>query len=221
MTIDTHEMLVVHRIFRREFGLMPRLVTDVRDGDRARAARVAEHVHDVMNGLHHHHTGEDELLWPKLLQRVELEAELVRRMEAQHEVVAEQIERAHELTRRWVQRADAVTRDELATVLTRLNVALMEHLHDEEELVLPLVAEHITQAEWDALGERGRAGIPKGRKGLLFLGATLEDATEDERRAMLGSMPLAARVTWRLVGRRYYDRQTASLRRGVEAPALV
>lgn len=64
--------------------------------------------------------------------------------------------------------------------------------------MLPLVAEHIIQAEWDALGERGRAGIPKGRKGLLFLGATLEDATEDERRAMLGSMPLSARVTWHL-----------------------
>jgi hypothetical protein len=34
----THEMVLVHRVFRRESSLLPRLVRTVRAGDTARAA---------------------------------------------------------------------------------------------------------------------------------------------------------------------------------------
>jgi hypothetical protein len=85
---DTHEMVVVHRLFRREAALLPRLVESVPDGDTKRAALIAGHYRDYRHGLHQHHSGEDELLWPLLLARVDLEAEIVLRMEAQHEVIA-------------------------------------------------------------------------------------------------------------------------------------
>ncbi len=89
---DTHEMYVVHRVFRRETALLPRLVRNVRAGDTERARFVAAHYRDYALGLHHHHTAEDLLIWPLLLARVDLEAELVLRMEQQHEVVAAGLE---------------------------------------------------------------------------------------------------------------------------------
>ena len=212
MTVDTHEMVVIHRVFRRELGLLPRLIRGVADGDTVRAARVKEHLVDVTSGLTTHHTGEDELMWPLLLERVTLEADLVRRMEAQHEAVHERIEESQQLAARWAEHADVPTRDELATLVDQMHSALVEHLDDEEQLMLPIIAEHVTQAEWDALGEHGLASLPKGKKSLLFLGAILEDATEEERAEFLARVPLPGRVMWRLAGQRAYAREVHQVR---------
>ena len=66
---NVHDMVIVHRAFRRELAVIPRLVRAVPAGDTRRAAVVARHARLVLQGLHLHHTGEDELLWPKLLER--------------------------------------------------------------------------------------------------------------------------------------------------------
>ena len=79
----------------------------------------------------------------------------------------------------------------------------MEHLDDEEEHLLPLAAEHLTGPEWAALGEHFVSTTSKAEL-LIFLGAVLEEATDDERSALLGVLPLAARLAWRGVGRRRY-----------------
>ncbi len=60
--IDTRDMLLIHRVIRREVGGLPGLFRATRD--RARAARVAAHASEMLDFLHAHHTGEDELLWP-------------------------------------------------------------------------------------------------------------------------------------------------------------
>src|SRR5947207_7293442 len=91
--VDTHEMVIVHRVFRREFRLLPVMVRLVPAGDRDRATVVAGHAADKTSTLHHHHTGEDLLLWPKLLARARPRAELVQRMQAQHERVAVLLDR--------------------------------------------------------------------------------------------------------------------------------
>jgi len=48
-----------------------------------------------------HHETEDELLWPKLNERVEFKRDLVTRMEAQHEEIAHQLTRSNEALERW------------------------------------------------------------------------------------------------------------------------
>ena len=85
---DTHEMVIIHRAFRRESRLLAALIAAVPAGDTARARVLAAHFRWYQLGVHHHHTGEDELIWPLLLARVDLEADVVVRMEAQHERVA-------------------------------------------------------------------------------------------------------------------------------------
>jgi Hemerythrin HHE cation binding domain len=84
---DVSDMYVVHRAFRREFGLMPPLIRAVQPGDTARAAVLARHARFILTGLHSHHTGEDELLWPRLLERCLPDQELIHRMEGQHSQV--------------------------------------------------------------------------------------------------------------------------------------
>ena len=214
---DTQDMVIVHRVFRREFGLAPRLVAQVPAGDVARAAVVHAHLSEMCTMLHHHHSGEDALVWPKLQERAELASELVERMEEQHGRVAALLHRVDDLLPRWAASADTGVRDELSDVLEDVSAALDEHLAEEEREVLPLAEQHITAAEWAELGERGMAATPKPRL-LVLLGHILEETSPEERKAFLAHVPPPARVLYRLVGQRKYAREVAVLRQGVTVP---
>src|SRR5919107_119484 len=185
---DTHDMFVVHRVFRREAALMPRLVRHVRPGDVARAAHVADHFRGYALGLHHHHTAEDELIWPLLLARVDLEAELVLRMEEQHERVAAGLDAVTALLPEWERTADPMTGERIAVALEAHHAALMEHLTDEETHLLTLIEEHLTVAEYGKLGERFATETPKDKL-FLFLGALLEEATPEEAADIMRNLP--------------------------------
>jgi hypothetical protein len=179
---------------------------------------VAGHLLMVVEGLHHHHSGEDDLLWPALLERVTLETELVHRMESQHKQLHVHIDRITELLPGWRATADVVTGRELAGVFTEASALLAQHLGEEESRILPLVTEHVTQAEWQALGERGKASLPKGGAGFVALGELLQDATPQERAAFLGMIPAPVRLMWRLFGHRIHERTRERLYDGVSGP---
>lgn len=211
----THEMVVVHRVFRRESALLPRLVRAVPDGATARAAQVAGHLREYVDGLHHHHALEDELVWPLLHARVARDGEVVDRMEEQHRRIDSTLAAVAEWAPVWERAADRIAGEELALALDAHRTVLLEHLDDEERLVLPLVAEQLTVAEWDLVGTRGLERIPK-EKLFLALGALLEEATPEERRVFLGKAPLIGRLLWWAVGRRQYAGACRALRGPLE-----
>ncbi|MFF3417350.1 hemerythrin domain-containing protein [Streptomyces sp. NPDC002698] len=209
----THEMVVVHRVFRRESATLPRLVRAVPDGDTARAGRIAGALRDYTMGLHHHHHAEDELIWPLLRSRAPHDGELVGRMRLQHEEIDRTLAAVAEWLPVWERSADRIPGEELALALDAHRAALLLHLDEEERSVLPLVAEHLTVPEWDLVGERGMDGIPKNKR-MLALGAILEEATPEEQAYFLGRVPLIGRLLWRALGRRRY----AAYRRAMRAP---
>ncbi|MFS8096161.1 hemerythrin domain-containing protein [Lentzea alba] len=206
-TVDTWEMVVIHRWFKREFAQMPALVRGVAPSDHGNVRYVADFVEMMAGLLHHHHVGEDEMLWPRLLERVGgLDSELVQRMEKQHDVVGKALEQIDELLPQWRQRADAATRDELADVLEGMSGPLIEHLGEEESKVLPLVSVYITQAEWDALGRNGASSMPKGAKGFDTIGMILQETTPQERAGFLRLLPAPVRLLHKLVGAGIHQR---------------
>ncbi len=206
---DVSDMVVVHRVFRRELRLVPELVRQVHPGDTARARVVAGHARLVLDGLHGHHTGEDELLWPKLLERAAPDAELIHRMETQHEGVHEALERTRPALDRWEAAPDPAVGEELATALDDLRTALVEHLDDEERHVLPIAARHVSQAEWNQLGDHGIANTKPKNRPILF-GAIAEEATPEELGKILALAPAPVRFLARTVFpwqyRRYIER---------------
>jgi len=208
---DVRDMYVVHRVFRREFTLIPRLVRAVRPGDTARARVVAGHARLVLAGLDMHHTGEDALLWPKLLERAAPSADLVHRMEAQHHRVEELIAELGEALPRWEAEARPAVTEEVASTFDALRVALLEHLDDEERHILPLAERHITPQEWAGLGEHGMAKVKKSDLPVLF-GSMLEEASPDERTLMLGLVPAPVRLLLRTVFAWQYRRYITRVR---------
>ena len=159
--IDTHEMVVIHRAFRRESQLLGELIAAVPDGDTERAAVLGRHLAWYQAGLTNHHHGEDELLWPLLHQRADVDAEIVVRMEHQHGRVADTLANVMGVLPAWQASAAADRRDELVSALSTHRRVLIEHLDDEEGHLLPLAARHLTGPEWAALGEHFVATTPK------------------------------------------------------------
>ncbi|WP_377641836.1 hemerythrin domain-containing protein [Oryzobacter terrae] len=206
-----HEMVIIHRAFRREFTLLPRLIRDVRSGDTERAATLAGALRLVLGGLHHHHTGEDVVLWPALLERAAPSTGLVETMQAQHEVVDATMEQVQPLLDAWEQDPTTARGAELADLLDRLAAALFEHLDLEEREILPLAQRHITVAEWNSLGEQGIEEMDQKQLPILF-GAILEECSPEERRAMLAKLPLPVRIVLRTIGARQYRRYVSRVR---------
>jgi hemerythrin-like domain-containing protein len=210
---DVHDMVVVHRVFRREFRLLPALVRAVAPGDTARAAVVAGHARMILTGLHLHHTGEDELLWPKLLERCPPDAGLVHRMEAQHARVEAAIEHLGPALERWEAEARPAVSEEVASGLETLGAALLEHLDDEEREILPMAARHVTQQEWGRLGQHG-AGKVSASQMIIMFGAVLEETTPEERAEMLKVVPFPVRILMTTVLAGRYRRYITRVRSG-------
>ncbi|MEU4084662.1 hemerythrin domain-containing protein [Streptomyces aureus] len=207
----TREMAMIHRVFRRESRLLAELVQDVASSDTTRAGILAEHWREYSVGLHAHHTGEDEMLWPVLLPHIDLDAEQVLAMEAQHHELGAGMDEVRVLMDRWRAHALSADRDELAEALRRHHRRLSAHLDEEERVVMPLVVRHVSESQWRAVGERGLAETPRNRL-MISLGAILEDCPAEERREFLGRLPLAARVMWKVLGERQYRRETRRIR---------
>jgi hemerythrin-like domain-containing protein len=202
--VDTREMIAVHSAFRREFGLAPGLVRGVAPGDVQRAGVVADHLELIGSFLHHHHAGEDKLLWPKLLERVPAElAPTVELMERQHEGVHEVIEEMNAALGRWRAGAAETDRDQLAGALDRLHALLVEHLAAEEQHILPLASRSLTEEEWGELGKDGMAAQEKNKLPMIF-GMIMKDGDPEVIKGMLANAPLVPRLLLPFIGPRAY-----------------
>jgi hypothetical protein len=146
-----------------------------------------------------------------LLARVDLEADVVVRMESQHERIARTLDEAMRVLPAWESSAGEAARDVLVAAFSEHRAAVIEHLDDEETHLLPLAAQYLTTAEWGALGEHFLTVTPKPLL-LQFLGAVLEDADARERRDLLDALPLPARLAWRTIGQASYGRRIHRVR---------
>jgi hypothetical protein len=108
---DPADMYTVHDVFRREIGLEPDLVRAVPAGDVARAETIARHIDLVHGLLHHHHTGEDKHVWPKLHERGTTDVDgIVHVMETQHQHIEKPSDSpngARAPIRNWARRSPA------------------------------------------------------------------------------------------------------------------
>jgi iron-sulfur cluster repair protein YtfE (RIC family) len=207
----TDDMKMIHAMFRREFRLAGPMIRHVADGDKARAARVAVALKELVTGLHHHHHGEDTLLWDTLVERSPACAIHVGLMKEQHAQVAALLEQVDGLSSAWTADPTPANREALASLLDTISRTLEDHLGQEETHILPVATSSLLQEEWNRLGEEGLAAIPKNRR-LIQLGYILEDATPEQRADLLARVPAPARLLYKLVGRRQYEKERDSLR---------
>lgn len=208
---DIHEMIVIHRAFRREFAALPEHIRRTPEGDTRRASVVADHLRLCMAGLEMHHTGEDIVLWPLLMERAAPSTGLVETMQAQHHGIDAHVEALTPTLAAWETDPRDAAGEELSLQCERFTAALLEHLDLEEREILPLAFHHVTAAEWNQMGEHGKDTMTSAQLPIMF-GLVLEDADTEERARMLGNLPMPIRILLRTVGAWQFRRYVRRLR---------
>jgi len=206
-------MPIIHRIFRRQFAEVQALVQQAPAGDSVRVGAVADHLGFLLDGLHMHHTTEDDLTWPKLFDRAGLDAPLVERMKQQHRQIDTSVAEVGAAMSAWRTDPTPATSSALADRIAEFLVVLEGHLDEEEQVVVPLMDRHLSQAEWQEVGERGFEKFTPSQR-WIATGQMVEVATPEEAAMMFGKLPPPVKVLWHLIGKRRYHRYITSVRGG-------
>lgn len=209
-TCDASGMAMVHRMFRAGFAEGPALVTRVADGDTVHAAVVADQLALLSTGLHIHHESEDQHLWHMLDERAPGCGGHIERMRRQHAAMVAPLRDLDAALPAWRATASRADAAHVLAALDGVNAALETHLPDEEANVVPIMETVITQKEADWFGEHGRASIPKSER-WNALGMMMAAQPDGGARMLHDELPPPARVLWRLVGRRRYEKRRAAL----------
>ena len=211
--IDVRDMAIVHRMFRNGYDEAARLVRAAPAPSAGRVTFLADHIDFALTALHHHHEGEDELLYPKLIERVPEQAPMTEQVEHEHLLIKTALDQASAACAAWRRRPSAETGEALAASLDHLNEVVQPHLDDEEQKVVPLAAVTLTQQEWDAMGKHAVAWIPRNKRGIAF-GMLLEPLGEADRAYMMRVLPAPVRMLYPVMIERPYKKYAATLRDG-------
>ena len=213
----TAAMRRIHRVFLWAYDEAPGLVRSAGAGDTARAAYVGEVLGNFDKLLHIHHEGEDQLMYPQLAERAPACALHVEQMLEQHRQVTRRLENIEPIRLRWMETADAETREELAGLYEDLSAVLNVHLRREVTEVMPAVDRVMTQKELKEAAEHGSSQV--SNKFLVgYLGMVLATNPPADRKELFKEIPAPVRLAYRLVGRRMYRKQYATLFPGRPIP---
>jgi len=208
---DTSDMLAVHQVFRDAFGAAGSYVASTGAGsDDVRVALVGDFYRNVFAFLHVHHEGEDALVTPLLVERLDDPRE-VERVAAQHTEVLVPLADAEDALQAWSERPGAASSEALVTSLGGLDEVLRAHLDEEERVVLPLCDGNLSVEEWGALPGHAM-GAFQGDRIWLILGLIREQMTDEQRADMLAHMPPPAVEMWTTFGSNAFDGFVAELR---------
>lgn len=192
---DTSDMAQVHRVFRDAIAAAPTLIGSATGRTAGRVALVATYYRNVLALLHAHHDGEDELIWPVLIQRASDQAAEVQRIAGQHDGIASALEAASAAVVAWEQASDAVTGSVAADAVATLGSKLLAHLDEEEAFIVPLAAQHILASEWAELPGHALRNFA-GDKMWLVLGLIREQMSARQLTMMDDHMPPPVLAMW-------------------------
>ena len=213
----TAAMRRIHRFFLWAYAEAPGLVRSVAAGDAARAAYVGEVLGNFDMVLHVHHEGEDLLMYPPLEQRAPGCVLHIAQMLEHHRQVTQRLDRIEPVRLRWMRTVDAADASELAALYEDLKAVLDVHLRREVTEVMPVVDRVMTEKEAAAVGQHG---IDKFDKKFMvaYLGMVLATNPPADRVELFKEIPPPVRLAYKLVGRRMYRKQYATLFPGRPVP---
>ncbi|MCF6743968.1 hemerythrin domain-containing protein [Blastococcus sp. KM273128] len=191
---DTLGMRLAHRAMLRDVRRLTDRLQQVAAGrtpvDAWRARGIAGYVADYCDSVHHHHSAEDDVLWPVLAASAGPSVDLGE-LSDDHAALDPLLERIRAGAAAFAARpADEDTATALAVDLAELRDTLEEHIADEEASVLPAVEEHVSVRDWAAVEAR----IRKRAKLSFEVPRVVDVVTPAERAVLVAEGGLAVRL---------------------------
>ena len=167
-TTQTSDMIAVHRALVEALEAAPDLVGGAGD-DGERVEVIASYYENVLEFLHVHHTGEDELIYPILEERCAEHKEVLKEIDAQHSLLNDPMNEARMAIATWRASPSVEGGHEVISLIGTIDAVLRPHLDDEETTVLPIASAWISQDEW-AKTSWTRAAVLQRRQALVGAG---------------------------------------------------
>ena len=153
-------MYLSHHAFRRDLAAFAAAVPVTPIEDRATWRALAARWEVFAGVLHHHHAGEDQWVWPFLMERAEpADRAVLEAMEAEHAEIDPTLEACAAGMARLAERADADARAALAVRVVAARESLGRHLAHEETEAIALMQRVMTAAEWEELDEHFKEAL--------------------------------------------------------------
>ena len=206
-TVDpTYNMnAVIHRSLVRDLDRLERVTrSDVPDAQRAALTRFVPWLLDF---LHHHHVGEDEGVWPRLLAKRPDLAPLVADMGTEHARLAAASDGLRAACAAWATDGSAAARERVHAATVAMQEATLPHLEHEEREIIPIAVDTFDEADWAYLSKN------HFRKGLSFRDAgtslmwDLDDAEPRYADTVRSEVPGPVLGLMTLLNGRRYDRE--------------
>lgn len=156
---DLMPMYLMHHAFRRDLRDFLAAAERTPVADRRTWARLAGRWQRFSRVLHLHHSGEDDVLWPLLLDRVDRAGDAEARavleaMEAEHDEIDPLLAACEAGLRRLAEGGDDDARAALVVRLAAAGERLGAHLGHEETDAMALVQRYLTPEEWEGMHVR-------------------------------------------------------------------
>ena len=207
---DTSDMVAVHKVFRSSLATAPDFI-DSAMGDDERRAIIANYYANLTAFLDAHHNGEEEIIFPRLIERAPEHRSTVEQGVSQHAEVVGLIGAVNQSVASWEVKGDSEA-PEMLRSLQALDSVLSPHFDQEEAEIVPLAAEYLTVEEWGSLPGHAMGSFT-GDKIWLIMGLIRENFTQQQRDAMLEHMPPPAQQMWQNMGEASFNELIAQVRR--------
>ena len=203
-------MLLIHRAMRSDLSAFARTLRQHADAPPTPDARAAlrDRWDFFDRSLHHHHEGEDTVLWPTLRRSIPDARPLLDELEAEHAAL-DQVLTDVRAGFNGLAAAGPNQMRGLADHVDTLAAALNAHLEHEERDAVPLLERHVGPEAAKAF-EKQQQKATGMADGAVFFPWITADATEAEAEHAWGRIP--ALLRWALRGRwtKAYERKTAA-----------
>ena len=204
--VDMTMMYLSHHAFRRDLRDFARAVPLTPVEDRTTWKALERRWAVFAEVLHHHHSGEDQFLWPELMRRAgEEERSTLVAMEDEHAEIDPLLEACRDGLAAMVASPSADTRAALGVRLVAARESLGRHLDHEETDTIAFLQRVLTAEEWEAIDEHFKKELTVRKLFRVVPWALVGVPTEVREMLFAREGGTPHRIAW-LVSRWSFDR---------------
>jgi len=208
---DVSDMFAVHKALLGALDAVPACVaTAGLDSERVKV--IGSFVENVIEFLHVHHSGEDELIYPLLEERCAKSRSELERIDSQHKFLYSPMDAGRSAVATWRAAPSTGNAEAVIDAVSSIAQALRPHLAEEETVMLPLASMWISPEEWGRQAGHNMMSF-HADKPWLMIGLVREHLDQEHRDGMLEAMPPEMRTMWTEQMAPAFDAFVAEVRR--------
>ena len=191
---DVSDMYAVHKALTGALEAAPAYVANA-GVDAERVEVIGSFCENVIEFLHVHHSGEDELIYPVLEQRCPESRSELERINDQHKLLHAPIDTGRSAIATWRAAPSTDHAQAVIDAIVSIIEPLRPHLTEEETVLLPIASKWISPEEFGRLPGHHMMSF-RADKPWLMMGLVWEQLDHEHRDAMLTGMPPEMRTMW-------------------------